>query len=236
LPVSEFFFRVSTVRRCRRFRASGASSRREYVCDHASHRKIVQNLTLPEEELDRVAHIVRQTLGVYHESSIPEDIEIAPLIESVLKLHSNKIQVKDIHIKTVVENSPPVCGIAGELKQALSNLVSNAIDAVSQGGQIVIISKCIHATDSCALQISIEDDGLGVAPEDLRRVFEPFFTTKKDVGTGLGLWVAKDIVERLGGSLDLRHRSIVTNGLGSAAFVIELPCAVDLAMEESCSD
>jgi signal transduction histidine kinase len=61
----------------------------------------------------------------------------------------------------------------------------------------------------------IEDDGPGVADENKERIFEPFFTTKRDVGTGLGLWVSREIVERHGGSIELAKRE---NGSRGAAF------------------
>jgi signal transduction histidine kinase len=71
----------------------------------------------------------------------------------------------------------------------------------------------------------IEDDGPGIAGEDLDRIFEPFYTTKKDVGTGLGLWVTKEIVDRLGGKIQVGLGSI--SEARGAAFTIELPVSSD---------
>jgi signal transduction histidine kinase len=76
----------------------------------------------------------------------------------------------------------------------------------------------------------IEDDGPGIPAEHLERIFEPFFTTKKDIGTGLGLWVSKEIVERHGGSIRVTPQN-GRDGLGGASFVIELPCVSDPAPE-----
>jgi signal transduction histidine kinase len=70
------------------------------------------------------------------------------------------------------------------------------------------------------LQMLIEDDGAGIPPEHLQHLFEPFFTTKKNVGTGLGLWLTKEIVNRYGGSIEVRPR---VNGATGAAFCIVLP-------------
>jgi signal transduction histidine kinase len=71
-----------------------------------------------------------------------------------------------------------------------------------------------------AVQISVEDDGPGIDPLHEKQIFEPFFTTKKDVGTGLGLWVSKQIVQRHGGSI---HASSRIGGGRGARFVVVLP-------------
>ena len=74
------------------------------------------------------------------------------------------------------------------------------------------------------IRLKIEDDGPGIAPENLKRIFEPFFTTKKDVGTGLGLWVCKEIAERHGGSV--HAHSDTENGPKGAVFTVLLPYQV----------
>jgi signal transduction histidine kinase len=66
--------------------------------------------------------------------------------------------------------------------------------------------ECIQTSDSQLVQVLIEDDGPGIGAEHRDRIFEPFFTTKKDVGTGLGLWVTKEIVDRHGGSIEVHSR------------------------------
>jgi signal transduction histidine kinase len=114
-------------------------------------------------------------------------------------------------------------GVAGEVKQVLSNLVSNAVDAVPAEGNIRIALTPVDDGNGGAVQLVIEDDGPGIPPEHLDRIFEPFFTTKKDVGTGLGLWVSKEIIERHGGTIQVTvgHGN---DGARGASFVIQLPC------------
>ena len=75
------------------------------------------------------------------------------------------------------------------------------------------------------VRLNIEDDGPGIAPENLKRIFDPFFTTKKDVGTGLGLWVCKEIAERHGGSVQVRSKNENgnENGARGAIFTVLLP-------------
>ena len=185
---------------------------------------IVHHLTLAEQELDRVAHITRQTLGFYRESNEPEPIDIPALIESVLRLYSNKLDSKNIRVEREFGECPPMIGVAGELKQVVSNLVSNAVDAVDSDGTIRISLKPSHNGKGDGVRFVIEDDGPGILPENLDRIFEPFFTTKKDVGTGLGLWVTREIVERHGGTINVNARD-GKEGPRGAAFVISLPCS-----------
>jgi len=91
---------------------------------------IVEQLTLAEKELDRVAHIARQTLGFYRDSSVAEPVDLAALIETILGLYSHKFHAKNIVIRRQFGQCPPFCGVPGELKQAISNLISNSADAV----------------------------------------------------------------------------------------------------------
>jgi len=185
--------------------------------------EIVEHLGLAEQELERVAHITRQTLGFYRESNEPEAIDIPALIESVLRLYSNKLDAKNIRVEREFRGCPEMVGIAGELKQVVSNLVSNAIDAVAANGSIRIRLMPQENGNDDTVQLVIEDDGPGISPENAERIFEPFFTTKKDVGTGLGLWVSREIIERHGGTITLNSKDGHTTMRG-AAFVIKLPC------------
>jgi signal transduction histidine kinase len=114
-----------------------------------------------------------------------------------------------------------VLGAAGELRQALANLVSNAIDAVPQHGKITLSVRPAQTTGECSAQIIIEDDGPGIAAEHFTQIFEPFFTTKKNVGTGLGLYITREIVERHGGTVDVLPSS--NNSNRGATFVLHLP-------------
>ena len=188
--------------------------------------EIVKSLSIAEQELERVAHITRQTLGFYRESNEARPVELPPLIESVLRLYSNKLSSKNIRVERDFGQCPPMLGVPGELKQVISNLVSNAVDAVSPNGKIRLRTQGVDDHNGGRIQLVIEDDGPGVAPEHRSRIFEPFFTTKKDIGTGLGLWVSREIIERHGGTITVS----APDGNGSApgaSFVIELPCHPD---------
>lgn len=191
---------------------------------------VIRHLELAEQELERVAHITRQTLGFYRESNEAEQIDIRALVDSVLRLYSNKLTSKSIRVQREYAGCPSLFGIPGELKQVISNLVSNAVDAVGTNGEIRFGLHGVDNGNGGRVQVVIEDNGPGIPAEHLERIFEPFFTTKKDIGTGLGLWVTKEIVERHGGSITVTSQN-GPDGLGGASFVIELPCTSDPAPE-----
>jgi PAS domain S-box-containing protein len=183
--------------------------------------KVVEQLALAEQELARVSHITRQTLGFYRESTSPTSVHIPALVESVLTLYSNKLQVKQIRVQLTLETCPPVIGLAGEIQQLVSNIISNAIDAVPFNGTLKIDASPVKLANGDSIRLKIEDDGPGIAPENMKRIFEPFFTTKKDVGTGLGLWVCKEIAQRHGGSVNVESKN--EDGTTGAVFTVLLP-------------
>ena len=183
-----------------------------------------EHLRMAEDELERVSHITRQTLGFYRESKLPELIDMPELVESVLRIHSNKFMTKNIAVLKNFQECPPIHGLAGELKQVMANLISNAADAVAIGGTIWVGLECIETRDGRSVQVTVEDDGPGITEKNRARIFEPFFTTKKDVGTGLGLWVSREIVDRHGGTITMSSRRGV--GASGSVFHVHLPLAV----------
>lgn len=176
-------------------------------------------LSAAEQELVRVSLIARQTLGFYRETAEAGPADLGELVRSVLAMHENKLRAREIVVETELAPCPPVVVLGGEIRQVLANLISNAADAVGTGGRIRV-SLRYGASPGC-VQIVVEDDGAGIAARDRERLFEPFFTTKKDVGTGLGLWVSREIMTRHGGTLEFEER----NGAGSmrTAFIATMP-------------
>lgn len=188
---------------------------------------VVEQLQLAEQELARVSHIARQTLGFYRESISPTSVNIPTLIESVLALYVNKLQTKQIQTHLALQECPTITALAGEIQQLISNIISNAIDAVPFQGTLKIEASPMTTGDRKAIQVKVEDDGPGIAPENIKRIFEPFFTTKKDVGTGLGLWICKEIAERHGGSVEAHSDN--ANGAKGAVFTVLLPYQEELS-------
>jgi PAS domain S-box-containing protein len=161
---------------------------------------------LAEQELDRVSHITRQTLSFYRESKQPISVHLPELIESVLSLQESALQTSQIVLRRKFAASSVVCGFPVELRQVFLNLIVNAVQAMPDGGILEVRVREVTdwtKQDSMAA-ISILDTGIGIRPEDARRMFDPFFTTKSTKGTGLGLWISKGIVQKYEGRISYR--------------------------------
>jgi PAS domain S-box-containing protein len=187
----------------------------------------LEDLNLAEQELNRVSHVTRQTLGFYREANQPDKLDVSVIVESVLRLYSNKFKTKNIRVVHDLEPCPPLQGYPGELQQVIANIISNAADAVETGGTLKVSVSCVDGDGGKTVQVRVEDNGSGIAAEHLDRIFEPFFTTKKNVGTGLGLWVSKTIVERHGGTIAVEsHNDIHSHG---TVFNVLIPCSPSFA-------
>jgi PAS domain S-box-containing protein len=183
---------------------------------------VVDQLALAELELERVAHATRQALGFYRDTSRAEQIDIPELIELVLNIFATKIAEKKINVVRGFLKCPPVYGVHGEIRQVISNLLANAIEAVKEGGAISVGAQPVDSGEEPAIEIMVADDGHGIAPDHLHHIFQPFFTTKRGTGMGLGLWVAKEIVDRHRGSIEVQspENGSLTRG---ATVVVRLP-------------
>jgi PAS domain S-box-containing protein len=168
--------------------------------------EIRRYLNSADTELRRVAHITQQTLGFYRDNSQPVVLVIADVIEDVLTIYERKCQYKMLNIELRIEPSLTLNTVQGELKQILSNLISNAIDASKENGKIIICARTSHHFPSggSGIRITIADNGVGISEENKQKLFAPFFTTKAAVGTGLGLWITKELLEKKGGRILLR--------------------------------
>jgi PAS domain S-box-containing protein len=159
-----------------------------------------------EQELQRVSHITRQTLSFYRESKQPIAVNLTDLLNDVLELQERVLQSSHIQVQREYASTPVVQGFPVELRQVFLNLIGNAIQAMSGGGKLRIFVR--ETTDwgrqRRGMAISILDTGVGIRPEDARRLFQPFFSTKSTKGTGLGLWISKGIVQKYDGSLTCR--------------------------------
>ena len=191
--------------------------------DSGNPAKVSSYLQMASQELDRVAHIARQTLGFYRETSLPSMFDVTQALNDLLLLYEKRFAARKIHVIKQVDGHVRIKAVAGEIRQALSNLITNAVDAMPKGGALVI-----RVTNSQAwmdgsvkgVRVTILDTGSGIAPEHRGDLFQPFFTTKADVGTGLGLWITRNIVEKHGGSIRFKSRSGEEHG---TVFSIFLP-------------
>jgi PAS domain S-box-containing protein len=167
-----------------------------------------QYLESADRELRRAAHIAQQTLGFYRDTSQPVLLDVSRMVEDVLAIYERKFKYKQLCVEREIEPEMKICAWQGELKQVLSNLITNALDASKEGGRIVIRARSSRniETGNPEIRFTIADNGLGISNETKGNLFRPFFTTKKTVGTGLGLWITKDLLEKRGGRISLRSR------------------------------
>jgi signal transduction histidine kinase len=171
--------------------------------DHVTSEEVQNYLTTAESELERVSHIARQTLGYYRDPGSPTAVYLHDLMENVLSVYRSKLLVHNISVESKFNDLRKIKVRSGEIIQVFSNLVSNAIDAMPEGGILSISISRTMKLDDDGVQTIIADTGGGISRENLAKVFEPFFTTKGNLGTGVGLWVTKQIVERHGGQISI---------------------------------
>ncbi|HEX4038566.1 MAG TPA: PAS domain S-box protein [Acidobacteriaceae bacterium] len=165
-------------------------------------------LTAADEELQRVSHIARQTLGFYRDTSFPVRISVGQAIEEILVIYDRRFRYRQMEIRKDIRPELTLFALQGEFKQVVSNLLSNAIDASDFGTKVDVRAWPARHPDTGVpgVRLVVADRGNGIPEEVRRRIFNPFFTTKKDVGTGLGLWIVKDLLVRKGGSIRCRSQ------------------------------
>ncbi len=163
-------------------------------------------LALADKELKRVANITSQTLRFHKQGAQPEPVLATDLFDSVLALHEGRIRNAAVAIDRRDRATVSVECFEGEIRQVISNLVANAVDATLPGGRLLLRSRNAFdlATRRHGIRLTIADTGSGMNPATLARVFEAFFTTKGIGGTGLGLWVTTEILTRHHSRLQIR--------------------------------
>ncbi len=166
-------------------------------------------LALAEQEVGRVAKLAQQTLGFVRDTSSPDSMDPAAIMDEILQLYSRKLESRQIRVTRRYRGTGPISGFSGELRQLLANLVMNAIDAMADGGSLHVRVAASRDWPSgrVGVRITVADTGSGIPRDHLRQIFEPFYTTRKDTGTGLGLWVSRGIVRKHGGSIRVRSRA-----------------------------
>jgi PAS domain S-box-containing protein len=191
--------------------------------DLSNHDRVAGYLELASRELDRVAHITRQTLGFYRDTSSPVRFNVAEMLDDLLLLYEKRFESRGIKLQKKYGNDLEITALAGEIRQAFSNVITNAIDAMPEGGTLALrATKSLDWSNSQhhGVRITFLDTGTGIEVKHRKNIFQPFFTTKIDVGTGLGLWITRGILEKHRGSIRMKSRT--GHGHGTA-FSIFLP-------------
>ncbi len=186
-----------------------------------------QNLEVAEGELMRIAHITRQSLGFYREASAPMLTSVTDLLDASIDLLKGKVVAKNAPIERDWGADLNVAAVPGELRQVFSNLLANSLDAIPPDGKVWIRARKTRygsRDGEGGVRITFADNGRGIRPETRQHIFDPFFTTKGSLGTGLGLWVTKQIVDKHGGCIRMRSRSEgVATGTVFSVFLPQRP-------------
>jgi signal transduction histidine kinase len=163
--------------------------------------------SMASSELVRVTQMTQQMLSFQREAAKPVLVNIGEILDSVTALYERKIQTAGIRLERQVEFDGQILALPGELRQIFANLLSNAIEAVgSRRGTITLRAYASRDWQRRlpGLRVVVADDGPGIPAEVRSKIFEPFFTTKGEGGTGLGLWIASDILRKYDGTIRLR--------------------------------
>jgi len=193
--------------------------------------EMLEHLRIIERESRRCGQIMRNLLTFARQAPAQrEPNDVNTLVERALTLVRNQLELQGVElVKKLAAGLPAVACDAGQVQQVVLTLLVNACDAMPRGGKLEVATELGAEEDS--VRIRVRDTGFGISLDVLARIFEPFFTTKEDPGrTGLGLAVARSIVEAHGGSIAVRSRpgegteftiAIPLDGAGSVSPVPE---------------
>jgi signal transduction histidine kinase len=181
-------------------------------------------LAMAQQEMARVTAITTHTLQFYRHSARPAPVKITDVLDSVLVLFQSRLNHAGIKIKKDYRETSPVLALSGELRQLLANLIGNALDAMRSGGTLTV--RAHNATEwgkkrRQGVRMVIADTGVGIGPKMKSRIFDAFFTTKGQTGTGLGLWISADIIQKHSGTVRVKSR--VAPGKSGTVFSVFLP-------------
>ncbi len=181
-------------------------------------------LATADTELRRASAIVNQTLRFHKQATRPTEVTCESLIDSVLIIYESRIVSGGIRVERRRRAGIAVLCFEGEIRQVMTNLVGNAIDAMNpEAGRLLLRSRegTDWRTGRKGMVVTVADTGPGMSPHVAAKAREAFFTTKGMGGTGLGLWISQEIIDRHTGRLVLR--SSQRKGHTGTVFALFLP-------------
>jgi PAS domain S-box-containing protein len=196
-----------------------------YLVEHAeSLEDAREQAAIALGELMRISQITLQTLKFHRQPGRPTSTKLSDIVQTVLTLFRGRLHATQMEAELRAEGEQNVLCMPGEVQQIFANLVSNAIEAMPQGGRLIIrIRPSLDWRDRTTqgMRITFCDSGTGMDAATRQRIFEPFFTTKAETGTGLGMWVVAQLVARHNGHM--RVWSARSEGRSGTAFSLFLP-------------
>jgi len=169
----------------------------------------LQLLESADSEVARLAQISRQTLAPHRGARLPVATRLHDLLDEVVGVFERKLELAKIDVRRTYRGEEELTLHPTELRQVFTNLIANAIDAMESGGTLDL---SVEKANESEVVIQVRDSGCGIPPENLNSIFELFFTTKGEKGSGIGLWVIKGIVEKLGGTIEVESSTIGQTG------------------------
>jgi len=195
-----------------------------YLLEHhaGSSPAVRRYLDMGQREIIHAAEIIRQTLGLYREPDGVVSASPKEEIEQVLIMYQARARRDRIEIESRIDFDGVIPVLPGEIRQILTNLLLNAIDAGASRLRIhLYLSHVVDGAPQRVVRLVVSDDGAGIPSAIMPRLFEPFYTTKGEKGTGLGLWVICNILHKYGGSIDIR--SSENPARHGTTFMVRLP-------------
>ncbi|MDR3723579.1 MAG: ATP-binding protein [Terracidiphilus sp.] len=183
-------------------------------------------VNMAEYEVRRISEITQQTLRFYRQSTLPTRICLSELLGSVLSLYHGRFNAMNIQVESGFDPEIELFCFAGEIRQVFANLVGNAIDAVPNGGRIVVRAhRSCHWSEPAlkGVRFTVADNGSGMEHDVMQHAFEAFYTTKEVTGTGLGLWISQEIVDKHNGFIHVRSCAGVGNRPSGTVFQFFIP-------------
>jgi PAS domain S-box-containing protein len=187
-----------------------------------------QYVAMVEKEILRVSAISRRTLGFFRDTSARAEVSLPHLLDETLSFYEHQLAIHAVNVVRDYRTRGMVRVSQGEMQQVFANLISNALEAMENGGVLTLRVTESADHEPSGVRVDVEDTGKGITEADLKRIFEPFFTTKPNTGTGLGLWVTREIIEKHGGTIAVNSQS-QPGGKHRTQFSIFLPHATTAA-------
>jgi PAS domain S-box-containing protein len=188
---------------------------------------------MAQSELSRVSQIATQTLRFHRQTANRTWVSPAELLDAVLNLYHGRLTNSGIRVEATYSTDMKVLCFENDIRQVLNNLIANAIDAMRQGGRLVVRAHKAtqQSTGRRGVRMTIADTGHGMPEAVRRRLFQPFYTTKGLSGTGLGLWISEGIVRRHHGRMEVRSsQDAVHHG---TVFTLFLPVEESMEREKA---
>ena len=196
-----------------------------FLVEHSSSLEEAHSIGhLAAKEFQRISEIVERTLRFHRAPAKPALTEVSELAISALALFRGKLRERHIRERITAERAFGYC-CEGEIRQALVNLIGNAIDAMREGGNLRIHVSQVSINGVEHARLTVADTGGGIRKEIRPELFRQFFTTKGSSGTGLGLWLTRDIVQRNGGRLRFHSRTDTPSGTVFSMYLPSTPPA-----------